>query len=66
MYNFLGKLHKRVSNYRTFSIKGTDIAKCSIECMHLSKPFNVEYFVTLRSKSMTKVKSRDFHVILLT
>jgi hypothetical protein len=31
--------------------------------MNLSKPFNVGYFVTLRSKSMTEVESCDFHVI---
>jgi hypothetical protein len=31
--------------------------------MHLSKPFNVRYSVSLRSKSITEVESRDFHVI---
>jgi hypothetical protein len=41
------KLHKRVSNYRAFSIKGTNIAKHSIEYMHLSKLFNIEYSVGL-------------------
>jgi hypothetical protein len=60
---FLGKLHKRVPNYSVFSLKGTNVAKRSIECKNLSKPFNVEYSVTLRSKSMTEVESRDFHVI---
>jgi hypothetical protein len=59
----MGKLHKRVSNYRAFSIKGTDVVKRSIECMHLSKSFNVRYYVSLRSKSMTEVESHDFHVI---
>jgi hypothetical protein len=58
-----GKLHKRVSNYSDFSLKGTDVAKRSIECMYLLKSFNVGYSVSLRSKSITKVKSRDFHVI---
>jgi hypothetical protein len=52
-----------VSNYRVFSIKDTDVAKYSIECMHLSKPFNVGYSVTLHSKSMTEPKTRAFHVI---
>jgi hypothetical protein len=60
----LGKLHKKVSNYRVFLIKGTDIAKRSIECMHLSKLFNVGYSVSLRSKSMTEPATRVFHVIL--
>jgi hypothetical protein len=31
--------------------------------MHLSKPFNVRYSVSLHSKSITEVESRDFHVI---
>jgi hypothetical protein len=31
--------------------------------MHLSKSLKVEYSVSLRSKSMTEVESRDFHVI---
>jgi hypothetical protein len=57
-----GKLHIRVSNYSAFSIKGTDVAKRSIECMNLSKSCNVGYFVTLRSKSMTEPKTRGFHV----
>jgi hypothetical protein len=55
-----------VPNYSIFSLKGTNVAKRSIECMNLSKPFNVGYSVTLRSKSMMEVKSHDFHVILLT
>jgi hypothetical protein len=59
----LGKLHKRVPNYSAFSLKGTNVAKRSIECMKLSKPFNVGYSVTLRSKSMTEAKTRAFHVI---
>lgn len=59
----LGKLHKRVPNYSVFSLKGTNVAKRSIECMKLSKPFNVGYSVTLRSKSMTDPKTRAFHVI---
>jgi hypothetical protein len=59
----LGKLHKKVPNYSAFSLKGTNVAKRSIECMNLSKPFNVGYSVTFRSKSMTEVESRDFHVI---
>jgi hypothetical protein len=57
------KLHKRVPNYSVFSLKGTNVAKRSIECMKLSKPFNVGYSVTLRSKSMTEAKTRAFHVI---
>jgi len=60
---FLGKLHQRVPNYSAFSLKGTNVAKRSIECMKLSKPFNVGYSVTLRSKSMTEAKTRAFHVI---
>lgn len=59
----MGKLHKRVSEYNAFSLKGTDIAKRSIECMYLSKPFNVRYFVSLRSKLIAEIESRDFHVI---
>jgi hypothetical protein len=31
--------------------------------MYLSKPFNVKYSASLRSKSMTEVESRDFHMI---
>jgi hypothetical protein len=61
--NCLGKLHKRVSNYSVFSIKGADVAKRSIECMHLSKLFNVRYSVSLRSKSITEPTTRVFHVI---
>lgn len=63
---FSEKLHKRISNYRVFSIKDTNVAKHSIECMHLSKPFNVEYSVSLRCKSMTEPKTRVFHVICLS
>jgi hypothetical protein len=59
----LGKLYKRVSNYRVFSIKGIDVAKCSIGCMHLSKPFNVRYSVSLRFKSITEPATRVFHLI---
>jgi hypothetical protein len=61
----LGKLHKRVPNYSAFSLKGTNVAKRSIECKNLSKPFNVGYSVTLRSKSMTEPKTRAFYVIYL-
>jgi hypothetical protein len=57
------KLHKRVRNYNAFSLKCTNVAKRSIECMNLLKPFNVGYSVSLHSKSMTEVKSRVFHVI---
>jgi hypothetical protein len=59
----MGKLHKRVSNYSTFSLKGTDVAKRSIEYMHLSKLFNVRYSVSLRSKLITEPTTRVFHVI---
>lgn len=58
-----GKLHKRIPNYSAFSLKVTNVAKRSIECMNLSKPFNVGYSVTLRSKLMTEPKIRAFHVI---
>jgi hypothetical protein len=62
-HNFKGKLHKKVSIYRSFSIKGTDTAKRSIKCMHLSKPFYVGYSVRLWCLILTEVESRDFQVI---
>jgi hypothetical protein len=55
-----------VSNYSVFSIKGTNVAKPSIERMNLSKPFNVGYSVTLCSKLMMEPKTRAFHVIFLS
>jgi hypothetical protein len=62
----LGKHYKKVPNYNVFSLKGTNVAKRSIEYMNLSKPFNVGYSVTLRSKSMTEPKTCAFHVIYLS